>query len=50
MTMVTTKKGVNEIELGAELGCGHFGRVVEGTVPPHGSVAVKVIDCDITKQ
>lgn len=39
------RRGVNEINLGAVLGRGHFGKVVEATVPPHGNVAVKVIDC-----
>lgn len=47
---MATKRSVSVIEFGAELGREHFGRVVEGTQSPHGSVAVKVIDCAIAKQ
>jgi hypothetical protein len=42
---MSRRKAVTEISLGDELGHGHFGRVHAATMPPHGDVAVKVIDC-----
>lgn len=36
---------INEIELVRRLGSGFFGTVHEGKVTPHGTVAVKIIEC-----
>lgn len=41
----TAVQGLSDIQLGSKLGAGQFGEVLLGTMPPHGTVAVKRIDC-----